>query len=82
MNKELIAQAVRELLTSARNRGTDQGVLVYTNVLQMLEEAEKQGQIDEIQNRLNQALRGIEAHGDLTDVEFAIVRMLRGETMR
>lgn len=79
MNTESIAQAVRDLLASAKNRNTDQGVVVYTNILKMLEEAETPGQVNEIREELNRALTGIEAHGDLTDSEFAIVRRLRGE---
>ena len=78
MSKEAIVQAVSELLVSAQSRGTTQGVLVYSGILRMLEGATSPSQIEQIKLKLNEALRGIEAHGDFTESEFAIVRKLRG----
>jgi hypothetical protein len=78
MNKQCITQAVRDLLTSARNRGTEQGVLVYTRILEMLENADNESDVAGIRHKLCQALDGIEAHGDFTDTEFIIVQNLRG----
>jgi pectate lyase len=77
MKKETIIAAVCALRDSAKARGTEQGVVVYARVLQMLESAETSKDVEDVRIKLNQALMGIEAHGDLTDAEFTIVRKLR-----
>ena len=77
MKKEMIIEAVQQLLASAQARRTNQGVLVYTRVLQMLELAKDSTEIEEVRSKLNKALVGIEAHGDLTESEFVIIRNLR-----
>ncbi|MGE4488635.1 MAG: hypothetical protein AB7E95_03715 [Kiritimatiellales bacterium] len=77
MEKEFIKKSVNDLLASAKKRGTNQGVLVYTSVLRMLEEVTSQSQVDEIKAILNKALSGIEAHGDLTKEEYTVVQKLR-----
>ena len=77
MEKKLIEEAVVALLESAANRETKQGVLVYTKILEMLASAKSAGEVEEIRNKLNQTLVGIEAHGHLTKEEFEIVRNLR-----
>ena len=77
MRKALIEEAVRTLLNSANTRGTQQGVLVYTKVLEMLAAATREEQVNEITQMLNSSLTGIEAHGSFTAEEFVIVRKLR-----
>ena len=77
MNKQLIKALVEALLLSAENRGTNQGVLIFNKVLELLEQSNTHDESVEILCKLNKALVGIEAHGDLTDDEFTVVRQLR-----
>lgn len=76
VRKDKIRQLTEALLNSARARGTNQGVLVFEKVLESLDESSDDEAID-VLKRLNGALVGIEAHGDLTDEEFRFVRELR-----
>lgn len=78
MEKEILRQAVHELLSSATKRGTTQGVIVYTNVLRLLEQVSTSTEVDLVRKELNQSLTGMEAHGYFTDSEYLIVRRLRG----
>jgi hypothetical protein len=79
MNKKLkIAEYTKALLDSAIKRGTKQGVLVYTSILDELIDKIDSSDIDNILNKLNNALIGIEAHGDLTNEEYLFVKKLRG----
>ena len=77
MDKSKIVSAVQSLLSSAQDRGTDQGVLVYTSVLDLLDRATVDAEIRDILGKLNRSLTGIEAHGHFTDEEFCVVQFLR-----
>ena len=77
MEKLFIEKSVKNLLDLARKRQTEQGVQVYAHCLDLLATTNDPIRIQEIKNDLNKALAGIEAHGFLTDEEYAIVRVLR-----
>jgi len=72
--KDKIIKYATALLNSANTRKTKQGVIVYTTIL---EELNCGNDIESILNKLNKALIGIEAHGDLTNDEFSYVKKLR-----
>jgi hypothetical protein len=77
MTKLEIHNAVSFLLQSARDRGTTQGVLVYTKILEMIDNSQDEKTMREVLGKLNRSLVGIEAHGDFTDEEFEKVLLLR-----
>ena len=77
MNKTKIVDAVQSLLSSSRDRETSQGILVYENVLKMLDIATSEAEVQDTLGKLNRSLAGIEAHGDLTNDEYELVRLLR-----
>lgn len=79
MEKSFIEKSVKKLLDLAAKRQTEQGVQVYAYSLDLLAATNDPIRIQEIKNDLNKALAGIEAHGYLTDQEYAIVRELRKE---
>jgi len=78
MKKNKIIKYTKALLDSANNRDTEQGIIVYNSILNEL----KKNKIDsyEVENillKLNKALTGIEAYGDLTAEEFYYIKKLR-----
>jgi hypothetical protein len=75
--KEKIETLTKALLESAHARGTKQGVVVFERSLELLGAASSDGEVSDVLRKLNRALVGIEAHGDLTDQEFEWVRGLR-----
>lgn len=77
ITKTEIREAVSFLLESARNRDTSQGVLVYTNILEMIDAAHDDKAVCELLGKLNRSLAGIEAHGDFTNEEYERVLLLR-----
>ncbi len=77
IDKNDILEAVSFLLRSANERGTSQGLVVYTKIVEMLNDAKDNDTVEEILGKLNRALAGIEAHGDFTDKEFEKVLFLR-----
>ena len=48
MNKQKIRALVNSLLNSAKHRGTNQGVIVYTKALEMLQSATTDQEVEEI----------------------------------
>ncbi len=75
--KQEIYDAVSFLLESAIDRNTSQGVLVYTKIIEQLDNSKNEKEVQEILGRLNRSLAGIEAHGWFTDEEFKRVLLLR-----
>lgn len=65
------------LLKSAKDRNTDQGRFICTKTLEALALAQSTFDAAAILGKLNYAFVGIEAHGVLTDEEFAAVKRLR-----
>ncbi|QDT82776.1 hypothetical protein [Gimesia chilikensis] len=65
-----IYDAVSFLLESAKDRNTSQGVLVYTKILELLDNSRNEKEVQEILGKLNRSLAGIEAHGWFTDEEL------------
>ncbi len=72
-----IYDAVSFLLESAKDRNTSQGVLVYTKILELLDNSRNGKEVQEILGKLNRSLAGIEAHGWFTDEELKRVLLLR-----
>lgn len=77
IEKDVIQGCINSLLESARNRGTNQGVLVYTNALDRVRDAKTQNELIETTRNLNKAIAAIEAHGYFTKEEFTTVITLR-----
>ena len=75
--KEQIEGCIVGLLESAEARGTEQGRLVCRRALNALSEAVSPADIVSILGAFNCAYVGIEAHGHLTQYEFAMVQELR-----
>jgi len=75
--KNEIKELAQELLNSAKERDTNQGVAIYNKILELVKEAEKREDIDAILVKFNKALSGIEAHGYFTDDEYSLVIKLR-----
>ncbi|QDV17170.1 hypothetical protein Pan153_18050 [Gimesia panareensis] len=84
MTRQEICEAVSFLLESAEDRGTTQGILVYSTFLEKIESARDGEAVQELLGKLNHALAGIEAHGDFTPEEYKQVLFLRSgdETFR
>ncbi|QDU49584.1 hypothetical protein [Gimesia panareensis] len=77
LTRHEICEAVSFLLESAEDRGTAQGILVYTTFLEMIESARDGTAVQELLGKLNHNLAGIEAHGDFTPEEYKQVLFLR-----
>jgi hypothetical protein len=68
---------VNFLLLSAKNRSTEQGILVYEKIPEMLGMAHDDAKVREVLTLLNRSLAVIEAHGDFTEDEFRTVLKIR-----
>ncbi len=77
MNKTPLVAAVESLLASARDRNTEQGILVLESILQELDSTNSADGLAEIHAGLNRSLAGIEAHGHFTDEEYKLIQSLR-----
>lgn len=75
--KQMIIKYTTALLQSALARGSNQGIVVYNTVLDKLNSSIPENDIDVLLEKLNNALAGIEAHGDLTTDEFHYIEELR-----
>ncbi|MDP7016375.1 MAG: hypothetical protein QGG36_11275 [Pirellulaceae bacterium] len=76
MVKAQLTQSLEFLLQSAKNRQTRQGVEAFEWALQSLDESSG-ADAQAILRDVNRILLGLESHGDLTDEEFAQVKILR-----
>ncbi len=65
VNKDQIIGTVGKLLQFARERNTSQGVVVLEKILELLNSADSPVEVADILKKLNGALSGIEAHGEL-----------------
>ena len=77
MLEETVRNHVEALLSSAKSRKTEQGLVVYNKVLSLLSAANCEEEVKDVLEKLNRALVGIEAHGHLSDEEFRHVLALR-----
>jgi hypothetical protein len=75
--KEKIKVLTQNLMESALSRGSEQGILVFRKILELLDQSDSQDETFRVLQQLNNALVGIEAHGYLTPEEFLWVKELR-----
>lgn len=75
--KECVSQLTRNLLNSALFRESEQGVVVFRKMLELLERSTSDVETLDVLEKLNEALVGMEAHGYLTPEEFRWVQELR-----
>jgi hypothetical protein len=77
LNPAQVSDLAVKLLKSAQARGTQQGVNVLQHSIDLLEKAQTDSVVLEVLHDLNSAFVGIEAHGDLTAEEYALIKQLR-----
>jgi hypothetical protein len=77
INKNELSKCVGNLLKSANDRKTKQGVKIYEGALNKIALASSQDELSLLTKKLNHALVGIESHGELTPKEFEIVKIIR-----
>ena len=75
--KERVIKLTKCLLDSALSRNTEQGLLVLRKALELLDETGAETDTKSVLAKLNKALVGIEAHGNLTTEEYRWVKELR-----
>ena len=71
-----ILKGTGALLASARERDTQQGILVYERVMEKLGALKGENEIRKVLDYLSRSLSGIEAHGYFTHAEWKIVQEL------
>jgi hypothetical protein len=72
-----LEQEISALLRLANERNTEQGKLVCVLAIDQLHQSKSETELLEILAKINHSFLGVEAHGHLTQAEYAIVMRLR-----
>jgi hypothetical protein len=75
--KNIIEEKINFIYQSARQRETEQGILVCKSALEKFSASSTEAATKDILCKFNQDFFGIEAHGHLTQKEFEVIKELK-----
>ena len=76
LNKQNLIDNIETLLECAKKRNTTQGIMIYEDFIKKISNS-SDDELDGINEAINTALSGIEAHGYFTDEEYRVVKYIR-----